>query len=417
MGISGSGLSAIAGIAKAYGYSVTGCDLKLEGHSADHLKNTDLLLVTPAVFYLNNSHPEVEEARKRGILMKWQDFMGEYLMPDKFVISVAGTHGKSSTTALAGLLLEKAGLDPTVELGATVKEWKTNFRIGQSKFFVSEADEFHDNFKTYHPDILILTLVEFDHPEYFGTIEKMLAAYHGLINRTKTAVIYNADSPLCKNLIAQSLNHSINFIPYRLSDFPQNLNLSQPGNHNKLNALAILKLGNHLATCLPAGRLTNETIYSVLQNFAGLERRFDLIGETQGVKIFDDYANHPSSFAATLSALRELYPDRKITAVIEPHTFSRLKAFLPELPSSLNLADEIIITKIFPSRESDPGNFSGADIAAAIPGAIYIPEFPDVITFLKQKITNNQQLTTNHLILVMGSGNSDKLARQILNSL
>jgi UDP-N-acetylmuramate--alanine ligase len=428
MGIAGSGMSAVAQIAAARGFQISGCDLSLDspyfhhlescivnlesytGHSPDHLQNVDLLCVTPAVYYQSAQHPELAEGKKLNMVMKWQDFLGTYLHKDKFLIAVAGTHGKSTTTALTGLLLEKAGLDPTVEVGATVKEWHNNVRIGKSAYFISEADEFHDNFATYQPNILILTLVEYDHPEYFGSFENMLGCYSRLISRIKPggSLIYNSDSPGC-NKIIKKINTStskIKLIKYSLSDFPKNFKLSQPGNHNKLNALAIIKLAKIL-------KINSQISISTLKSFQGLDRRLDLLGETHGIKVYDDYANHPSSFAATLSALRELYPTQKILAVIEPHTFSRLRVMLPELPTAFKDADEVIVTKIFASRETDPGDFTGADIAAAMhhPRCQYTPEFPDIVSY----IVNHESCI--NIIVVMGSGNSYKLSRQILQSL
>jgi len=421
MGIGGSGLAGVAQIAKFQGYNVSGCEINPEapyldmvkkagitfyiGHDSSHIKNSDLVAVSPHVFYLNLNHPETALARKKGILMKWQDFMGKYLHKDKFLICVAGTHGKSTTTALVGLLLEKAGLDPTVEVGATVKDWHNNIKIGKSKYFISEADEFHDNFATYYSDIIVLTLVEYDHPEFFGSIENMLACYQRFIDRLKPGgkVIYNADSPMVNRLKLPA-----NSLPYHLSEFPADLKLSQPGNHNKLNALAILKLGNHL-------KISNKTIYQVLKNFKGLDRRLEFIGESHGIKVYDDYANHPSSYAATISAVKELYPTSKLWVVIEPHTFSRLRVMLDELPESLKGADHVIVSKIFASREQDPGDFTSQDIVNALhhPDAHYIPEFSDIVSHL----THNLQPKTNNIILVMGSGNSYKLSRQLFESL
>ena len=337
MGIGGSGMSAVAQIAHNEGYEVSGCDLSLDspyiskikslklkiykGHNQSHLDNIDILTVTPAVFYQSPNSSEFAIAEKREIALTWQDFMGTYLHKNKFLICVAGTHGKSTTTALAGLLLESAGLDPTVEVGATVKSWQNNVRLGKSKYFISEADEFHDNFKTYVPDVILLTLVEFDHPEYFGTPDNMLACYQHFINRLKPCgiVIFNADSPLSRKLQFPQTS-----VPYHLYDFPDDLKLPQPGNHNKLNALAVLKLAEFL-------KLDRSITYSTLKSFSGIERRLDLLGEKQGIRVYDDYANHPSSFAATISALREIYPDKHLLAVIEPHTFSRLRVLKDQL--------------------------------------------------------------------------------------
>jgi UDP-N-acetylmuramate--alanine ligase len=426
MGIGGSGMSAVAQIADSQGYKVTGCDLNLdspyilkvkklkltiyEGHSPDHLKGVDLLCVTPAVFYQSSDSPELALAKSKQIVMTWQNFMGTYLHQNKYLICIAGTHGKSTTTALAGLLLEKAGLDPTVEVGATVKNWHNNVRIGKSRYFISEADEFYNNFSTYRPDVTILTLLEYDHPEYFGSYEKMVACYLAFIRRTKPrgTLIYNADSRGCRELILKikNLKLKISLIPYSLSDFPAGLNLSQPGNHNKLNALAILNLAKVL-------NISRSDLNHVFRHFSGLERRLELLGEKNGIKVYDDYANHPSSFAATISALRELYPKRKLTAVIEPHTFSRLRAMQDKLPRAVKDADKILVSRIFASREKDPGDFSGRDIVNAMhhPHAGYIPEFTDIISYL---VSHKSSLD---IILVMGSGNSYKLAREILKSL
>lgn len=419
MGIGGSGMSAVAQIAHAQGYEVSGCDLSLdspyidkvknlnikisEGHSPSHLQQIDILAVTPAVFYQNDTHAETTLARQKNILMKWQDFMGTNLHKDKFLICVAGTHGKSTTTAIAGLLLEKAGLDPTVEVGATLKDWHNNVRLGQSKYFISEADEFHDNFATYFPDIILLTLVEYDHPEYFKSIPNMLKSYQHFIDRLKPngIIIYNADSPMCLKL-----KFPENSIPYHLSDFPKDLKLSQPGNHNKLNALAIIRLANVL-------KISDIDLDYTLRHFSGLERRLDLIGEKHGKLVYDDYANHPSSFAATISAVKELHPQARICTVIEPHTFSRLRSLLPELPDSVKLADEVIVSKIFASRETDPGDFTGADIVHAMhhPHALFLPEFSQIISHIVS------QKSDYDVYLIMGSGNSHKLSKQILENL
>jgi len=397
MGISGSGMSAVAEIAKAQGFEVSGCDLKLEGHDVKHLDGIDLLCVTPAVFYQNADNPELVEAKKKNIVMTWQQFMGKYLHQDKFLICVAGTHGKSTTTAMIGQLLESANLDPTVEVGAVVNAWHTNFRIGQSKYFVSEADEFYDNFSTYKPDVIILTLLEFDHPEYFGTIDKMLESFQKFINNLKPngTIIYNADSPLVSHLQLPK-----DSVPYHLSDFPKDFPLSIPGDHNKLNATAVIKLAELL-----------KINPSSISNFSGLERRLQLLGETHGVKVYDDYANHPSSFSATITAVKQMYPKSTLWAIIEPHTYSRLRILLSDLPDSVKLADHVIISKIFASRESDPGDFTGQNIANTIPNALYIPEFRDIAAYL------HNHTAPGDIVLVMGSGNSYQLSRDILTSL
>lgn len=447
LGIGGSGMSAVAQIAAAQGYEVSGCDLQTDtpylakvraagipvfsGHDREHLENADLLAVTPAVLYQNNHHPEVEAARSRDILLTWQDFLGKYLHRDKFVICVAGTHGKSTTAAWAGCLLEQAGLDPTVEVGATVTAWHNNVRlpIGQSRYFVSEADEFHDNFKNYWPDVVILNNLEMDHPEYFKNMDNLLRSYLSFISNIKPGgtLIYNSNSTGVLNLIELVKSHhsSLNLIPYNYFDVSDiqlastgtffiykkvSYQIALPGHHNIENALGIIELARLL-------NISFSDLDTTLRKFSGTGRRLELIGTKNGIQVFDDYANHPTAFMATLQATKQLTGNSPIWAVIEPHTFSRLRAVLSQLPESLANADHVIVSKVYASREQDPGDFTGADIVSAAkhPDARYIPEFPDIVEYLHSQLqTHNSRPVT---ILVMGSGLSFQLARDILTSL
>lgn len=404
MGIGGAGMASVAAIAKAYGYEISGCDLKTGGHDVKHLENIDILAVTPAVFYQSAKHPELVEGQKRGILMTWQEFMGKYLHKDKFVICIAGTHGKSTTTTMVGkLLLVDAKLDPTVEVGAIIPEWGGGDRVGKSKYFVSEADEFYSNFLHYHPNIVILNNIELDHPEYFGTTGKMLGIFQKFIDQIKPSgtLIYNTDSPLI-----HKLKFPKNSIPYSISEFPNDLILKVPGDHNKANAMGVIKLAKLL-------KLPKKIYEKSLGNFNGIDRRLQELGTVKGVTVIDDYANHPTAFAANIKAVKSKYKNKPLWVIIEPHTFSRLRAVLPNLAPALKDADHVIISKIFASREADPGDFTGADIATSVPGALYIPEFTDIVNHVKSGIKSG----ANHVVLVMGSGNSDKLAREILKSL
>ena len=443
MGIGGSGLAGVAQIAKAYGFSVSGCDLAIDtpyidkvkkagisvfsGHDASHIADADLVAVSPAIFYQSDNHPETALARKKGILIKWQQFLGEYLHHGKFLICIAGTHGKSTTSALAGLVLEAAGLDPTVEVGATVPVWYNNVRIGKGKYFISEADEYHDNFASYHPEIIILNNIELDHPEYFGTFEKILESYLRFIKNIKPGgtLIFNANSSgnleLIKLLSGQITDKKLVLVSYNYFDVKNEMlspdktkfeyqgkkyELKIPGRHNIENALGIIELANVL-------NINFLNLNSALKLFSGIGRRLELLGGKKGIKIYDDYANHPTAFMATIQAVRQLNPDSRVWAVIEPHTFSRLRAVLPQLPASVRGADHVIFSKIYASREQDPGDFSGADISAAAkhPDSRYIPEFPVIIDYLPS------HSHTGDVILVMGSGQSYKLSRQILENI
>lgn len=426
MGIGGSGMSAVAQIAHHLGHTVSGCDQAAStpyldkvkklglpvftGHDPSHLKGIDILAVTPAVFYQNAHHPEFTQASQKGLAMKWQELMGRYLHTGKFVICIAGTHGKSTTTAWAGHLLENADLDPLVEIGATDLSWHNNIHLGNSRYFVCEADEFHDNFASYQPDIIILNNIEMDHPEYFQTFTRLLDSFTNFIKQLKPdgVLIYNSDSPGNQQLIAK-INHlklNIKLLPYSAADFPARIHLKLPGQHNRTNAMGIIKLAHHL-------HLPSHIISRTLTQFTGVGRRIELLGEKNHIQVYDDYANHPTAFAASIAAVKELHPTASLWAIIEPHTFSRLRAILLDLPPSVSAADHVLVSRIFPSRETDPGDFTGADIAAALhhPDARYIPEFDDITATLKKSARPRD------VVLVMGSGNSHLLARQIFNHL
>lgn len=432
MGIGGSAISAVAQITHQEGLIVSGCDLEQStpyldkvkklgipvsvGHDLSHLHDTDLLIVTPAAFFQSANHPELVEAKKQNKVMTWQEFLGRYIQPDKKLIAVAGTHGKSTTTALAGLVLEQAGLDPTVVLGATIPNWKSNTRLGTSSYFVIEADEYYHNFLSYHPDIIILNNIEMDHPEYFHTIDKVIDAYQQFINNLKPTglLIYNLDSPLISQLTkpANSISYSLSQIQNLVQTptessfdyFGYTYHLTLPGLHNISNVLGLIHLSDHLG-------IHRKTLQQVLTSFTGVDRRLQLYGTPGGIAVLDDYANLPSAFSATLAAAHQKYPNSRIWAIIEPHTYSRLRTILSDLAPSLTQAHQVIISQIFPSREPDPGDFTGADIAKAVPNSLYIPAFPDIVDYIKS------HARPGDVVLVMGSGLSYKLTAQIYHSL
>ena len=182
VGIGGSGISGVANLAEKFGYKVTGCDLETGGHSVDHIKGVDLVIVSPAVFYQNNNHPEILEAKKQKKLMTWEEFLGKVLLKDKKLICVAGTHGKSTTTAMVGKLLIDNGFDPVVVVGAKVPEWNSNSRFGKGEYAVVEADEFNNNFLFYKPEIAIINNIEFDHPDFFKNENEVRASFHKFIS-------------------------------------------------------------------------------------------------------------------------------------------------------------------------------------------------------------------------------------------
>ena len=339
LGIGGSGASAAAAIAQNMGYEVTGCDLKphnefttvfknsqiFEGHNPNHLENIDLLVVTPAIFSLDPENPELQMAKNKNIpILTWQEFTGEYLAKDKFVIAVSGTHGKTTTTAMIAKVLEDAGLNPTVLLGAVCSDWGGNYRVGSSKYFIIEADEFNDNFLAYKPNIAVVTSIEMDHPEYFKDFDTYKESFKKFLSSAKEKIIANLSDRGVKEVLAfqgETLEAQAKIIDYseKIIDFP----LQVPGEYNILNASAAYQVGLSL-------KIEPKKIKKSLMNYQGICRRFECVGEYKGAEVYSDFGHHPTEIKVTLGAAREKFPDKKITVIFQPHMFSRTKALFKD---------------------------------------------------------------------------------------
>ncbi len=389
MGVGGSGMAGVAKLALRMGYEVTGCDLETGGHDVKHLTNIDLLVVTPAVYYQNSKHPELLEGKKRGIVLTWQEFLGKYLHKGKKVICVAGTHGKSTTTAMVGKLLEDAGLDPLVNLGANYKDWNGGARYGKGVYFVTEADEFYDNFLNYHPEIIILNKVEFDHPDYFKSEKQMRESYKKFV----------------ANLVGKKI------LITQKDSLHKKFNLKVFGEYNQQNANMAYALGKKLG-------IKDEVIIKSLESFPGLERRMELISKDDGinpdligVKVYDDYAHHPTAIKATLDALREKYPKSRIWAIVEPHGYNRTHALLKKYKGVFQSADKVIIGPIFKARDSKTFGMTPEKIAkiSKHPNIQAMHDINEIIGNLKFEIGNYDA------VVVMGAGKSNLWAKEICN--
>jgi UDP-N-acetylmuramate--alanine ligase len=372
------------------GYEVTGCDLEestaygkniFKGHGPHHLDGMDFCLVSPAVLYQNSKHAELTEASRKGILMTWQEFLGKYLTKDKKVICIAGTHGKSTTTAMAGKLLVDAGLDPLVVICAYVPEWNGNARFGKGEYFVIEADEFNNNFLNYHPDIAVINNMEFDHPDFF----------------TNEDEVKNSFDKFKENLVGQKI------LITEKDSLNKKFNLKVFGLHNQKNANMVFLLGRKLG-------IKDEDIVKSLESFDGIGRRMELIGEKNGIKIFDDYAHHPTAIKTTLEGLREKYPHNKILAIVEPHGYKRTKALLSNYKGVFDSADKVMIGPIFQARDEADESVSPEAVAIAS-GHDNVADFnsPDqLIGNCKVEIGNYD------VVVVIGAGKSYVWAREIL---
>ena len=402
MGILGSGVAGVVSLASKFGYEVTGCDLGKQGHSASHLKNVDLVVATPAVFYQSVKHPEFLEARKRGILLTWQEFVGKYLQKGKKVIAIAGTHGKSTTTAMTAKILEDAGFDPLVVLGAKVPSWGSNARYGKGKYFVIEADEFYDNFLNYRPMTILLNNVEFDHPDYFKDESAVFDSYKKFIGNLtgEKTLIVNKKSIGIKKLLDGLNLKEINLVEV---DSKVNLNLKVAGLHNISNAQMVWTFGKLLG-------IKESLIKKSLESFEGIGRRMELISSKSGIKIYDDYAHHPTAIAATLEGLRDMYKDNRIWAVVEAHGYQRTKVLLDKYEGVFDKADMVVVGPIFKARDPETFGMTEKLIAQASKHkkALAFSKLDEMFDYL------TKNLVSGDIVLVMGAGKSNLWTQKLL---
>ncbi|HET8905770.1 MAG TPA: UDP-N-acetylmuramate--L-alanine ligase [Ktedonobacterales bacterium] len=408
VGAGGSGVSSVLLLAREQGAVVTGCDVAettmtrlLEqqgipiqhGHNVAHVDGVDLVVTNPAVTYLHPDHAELQAAEAQGIpVTQWQPLLG-YLMRETPSVAIAGVHGKGSTGALVGTLAIAAGLDPTVELGAVVPDWKGNVRMGHGKLFINEADEWNYNFLNYHPRMVVLTAVEYDHPEFFESYEVIRDAFVRFLQGMDMAdradvpfpptVIYNDDIPGCRDVISRIADLPITFRPFSMERADAQagaadvradtetsftlllrgkphgrVTLATPGTHNIANAVAAAAAADALG-------IAPEVIVRALSDFGGLRRRFEII-EDGDVTFVDDYAHHPHAVALTIATARQRFPGRRLIAAFQPTLFTRLHRFLQPFAAAFDEADEAIVVEIQPSRERDTGLIHGNDLVKAI---------------------------------------------------
>ncbi len=423
LGIGGSGASGAAAIAQAQGFEVSGCDLNphnefttqfkpnqlLKGHSASHLTsgNVDVLAVTPAIFSLDPNNPELLEARKRGApILTWQQFLGKYLVKEKFVIATAGTHGKSTTTAMIAQLLEDAGADPTALLGANIPRWKANFRIGKSKYFVIEADEFNDNFLSLKPNIAVVTNIEMDHPEYFKDYEAVKNSFYKFLLQTKQTAVVNLTDPGIAEVTKNTMKHSgATYLDYSKNDL--SIELKIPGEFNRLNAKAAMQVGLILG-------IEGDVIKQSLGNFTGASRRFEYIGNYNNAQVYSDFGHHPTEIKVTIEAARQKFPENRILLIFQPHMFSRTKALFDNFVDVLKnvSADKTFIMDIYPSREIDTGLVTSKQLVETInkPNVSYIGSASETLDKLKPDIKSGDT------VFFMSAGDTDILAKKLIRS-
>jgi len=422
IGIGGIGTSALAFYFLAKNHKVTGSDLTPSeitkalqkrgakiyiGHKEKNLpKNVDMVIYSPAIPF---SNPELKKAKKIcKKVLSYPQALGE-LTKKHFTIAISGTHGKSTTSAMIGLILKKAKLDPTVILGTKVKEFHNlNCVVGKSKFLVIEADEHFGSFLNYWPKIIVITNIERDHLDYYKNLKNIFKGFKTFVSHLPKDGVLILPTHLKKHF-SNILNLKC-FSLFQKEAKKIKKILKVPGKHNVLNALAALKVARTL-------QIPDDISFEALSNFKGTWRRFEIISTKP--LIISDYAHHPTEIKATLESAKEKYPKRKIWVVYQPHQYQRtfflFKDFVKVFKTSP--ADKIILTDIFdvPGREKKElkKKVNSEKLAKAVNNpkkVIYIPQ-KDLLEFLFRSFPKNE------LLIIMGAGDIYKLPEAFLKKI
>jgi UDP-N-acetylmuramate--alanine ligase len=410
IGIGGSGMCGIAELLANLDYVVTGSDEKRSpatdrieslgrrgdiGHAGQHVHGVDVVVRSSAV---RSTNPEVVEAHRRGIPVIPRAEMLAELMRLRYAIAVAGAHGKTTTTSMIALALERAGLDPTAVIGGRLSAFGSNARLGRGELMVAEADESDRSFLKLFPTVAVITNIDYEHLDSYGTFEELRQAFVDFANKVPFygAVICCADD---EHLAAVTDRMTRRVTTYGMSDTADitaadvvlgpmsvtatvkrrarrsdedvktlvtlgRLELNVPGHHNLLNALAAIATGLEIG--VPFERLAPG-----LRQFHGVERRFEVHGEPRGILVVDDYGHHPTEIAAVLAAARAL--NRRIVVAFQPHRYSRTKALMDAFGPSFAGADHLVLTDIYAAGEDPIPGATLETLSARVRESIAVP--------------------------------------------
>ena len=450
VGIKGAGMTAIAQILRGRNIEIFGSDIGdvfytdeilrrlqipfYEKFSAKNIpQNADLVIYSTA--YNEENNVEMAEAKRMKIpMMSYPEILG-MLFQEKLGITVCGTHGKTTTTAILAEALSSAGLDPSALVGSNVIGWNSNVMLGKGEYFVAEADEYQNKLQYYNPWSAILTSVDWDHPDFFPDFagyKKVFRDFVSKIPKTGFLIVWGDSSDtleVAANANCRILTYGFSddcdykIVKQEASDTKQQENQSFEvfykeeslgifetplvGKHNILNSGSVIALCHQM-------QLDLEKIKSALQNFKGTTRRFEKTGMFQNAVLIDDYAHHPDEIRATLQGARQLFGNKRIWTVFHPHTFTRTKALLSEFAQSFDDADKSIVIDIYGSAREQQGGVSSDELVGLINTynrnkAEYIPTIEAATEYLKEKSGQYDVLIT------MGAGDVWKIGEKLKN--
>ena len=444
VGIGGVGMSALARILAGKGYIVSGSDLKVshlttglqasgvkvyQGHAKEHVQGAEAVVYSSAI---DERNPEIAAAKSEGIPLFHRSDINAFLLNQARGVAVAGAHGKTTTTAMIGVVLDHAGLSPTVIVGGEVDYFGSNAQLGMSDIVVTEADESDGSFLKLRPHFSVVTNVEDDHLDHYGTMENIRKAFLQFIESTDEdgcAVLCMDNENLrelatktSRRVLRYAIQHDADYragklrlqgagasfaVLYQRQELGE-IHLAIPGKHNVLNALATV------AVCREIG-LPFEKIAEGLAQFHGAMRRFQTKGRVKGIWVVDDYAHHPTEIQMTLAAAKETGVKRVICA-FQPHRYTRTKLLQAEFGNAFTAADVLILTDIYAAGESPIPGISGKTLVEAIEKATgkaptYIAKREDVAPYLQQIAR------AGDLILTMGAGDIWQSAEALVKNL
>lgn len=436
-------MSAIAWLLLRRGIKVSGSDVKENklinelrnlgvnvfiGHASSNIEGADLVVYSTAI---KEDNPELKEARRRQIPVLQRAQALAELMKDKTVITVTGSHGKTTTTSLASLVLLEAGLNPSIAVGGILKNIENNACFGDGKFFVAEADESDGSFLRYHPDYSLITNIDREHLDYYKDFDSELSAFKEFMSRTaKGGCLFCCyDDANLRNLLKEYKNRYITFGLTPESDiyadkidlkwlnsgfdcfyrnkFVDRFSLALGGVHNISNSLAVIALGIELG-------INTVVIKKALASFKGARRRIDIKFNDNRYLLIDDYAHHPTEIKATLAAVRSL--KNRIIAIFQPHRYTRTKLLLDDFAQAFKLADEVVITDIYPASEPPIEGISGRVVQEKIKE--YFPE-KEAIFLPKEEIAQYilKHIRPDDLVLTLGAGDIVKIGDELAEGL
>ena len=450
IGAGGIGLSALAKYLAAQGKKITASDLEptavsedLSGHgvvlsygqTGGVPAGTELVIYSEAV---RPENPERADAAAKGLPeMSYAEALGA-ASRDKRTIAITGTNGKSTTTAMVGLILEAAGFDPTVIVGSRVPGFPLgNLRIGESDWLVVEADDYHAHLLQLRPEMIVITNIEEEHLDYFADLEHIVRTFQSFVDSLPPdgTLIINADDEVSfddldhhENTITYGLEESADLMAAKIKTgegeqsfelvrageetTPVAVTLKVPGRFNVSNALAAI-------ACAQALGISNEIIKDTLANFYGIWRRFERLGDWDGAAVISDYGHHPAAIRGTIAAAREFYPGRRLVLVYQPHQRHRTKALLHDFASAFDGVDLLILSDIYDVAGRDDADTAEVTSALLAEAIMSRAESPRPLLGGDLRHTEDMlkaNVEANDVIVIMGAGTIDAVARNLMSS-